>query len=65
MPGPVIKQLTVENAGTLKIGKVNIDGNDRPMVAYNVASILTIMIFNGGKLVKQFTGLHLQSKGKL
>jgi thioredoxin-like negative regulator of GroEL len=32
-------------------------------MAYNVASIPTIMIFNGGKLVQQFMGV--QSKAKL
>jgi len=63
MIGPVIEELAVENAGTFKVGKVNVDDNSRLAMAYNVASIPTIMIFNGGKLVQQFMGV--QSKAKL
>jgi thioredoxin 1 len=63
MIGPVIEELAAENAGTFKVGKVNVDDNNRLAMAYNVASIPTIMIFNGGKLVQQFMGV--QSKAKL
>ena len=61
--GPVIEELAAENAGTFKVGKVNVDDNNRLAMAYNVASIPTIMIFSGGKLVQQFMGV--QSKAKL
>ncbi len=63
MIGPVIEELAAENAGSFKVGKVNVDENSRLAMAYNVASIPTIMIFNGGKLVQQFMGV--QSKAKL
>ena len=63
MIGPVIEELAAENEGTFKVGKVNVDDNNRLAMAYNVASIPTIMIFNGGKLVQQFMGV--QSKAKL
>ncbi|MFM7244991.1 MAG: thioredoxin family protein, partial [Planctomycetaceae bacterium] len=63
MIGQVIEELAAENAGTFKMGKVNVDDNNRLAMAYNVASIPTIMIFNGGKLVQQFMGV--QSKAKL
>jgi thioredoxin 1 len=63
MIGPVIEELAAENAGTFKVGKVNVDDNNRLAMTYNVASIPTIMIFNGGKLVQQFMGV--QSKTKL
>ena len=63
MIGPTIEELAVENAGSFRIGKVNVDDNGRLAMAYNVASIPTIMIFNGGKLVQQFMGV--QSKAKL
>ena len=57
MIGPVIEELADENAGTFKVGKVNVDDNNRLAMTYNVASIPTIMIFNGGKLVQQFMGV--------
>ena len=63
MIGPVIEELAAENAGTFKVGKVTVDDNNRLAMTYNVASIPTIMIFHGGKLVQQFMGV--QSKAKL
>lgn len=63
MIGPTIEELSAENAGTFKVGKVNVDENNRLAMTYNVASIPTIMIFKGGQLVNQFMGV--QSKTKL
>jgi thioredoxin 1 len=63
MIGPVIEELSAENAGSFKVGKVNVDDNNRLAMTYNVASIPTIMIFNKGQLVQQFMGV--QSKAKL
>jgi thioredoxin 1 len=63
MIGPTIEELSAENAGTFKVGKVNVDENNRLAMTYNVASIPTIMIFKGGQLVNQFMGV--QSKAKL
>ena len=63
MIGPVIEELSAENATSCRIGKVNVDENNRLAMTYNVASIPTIMIFKGGQLVNQFMGV--QSKTKL
>ncbi len=63
MIGPVIEELAVENAGTFKVGKVNVDENQQLAMNYNVASIPAIMIFSGGQLVQQMMGV--QSKAKL
>ena len=63
MIGPVIEELAAENAGSCKVGKVNVDDNNGLAMNYNVASIPTIMIFSGGQLVQQFMGV--QSKAKL
>jgi len=63
MIGPVIEELAAENEGTFRVGKVNVDDNNRLAMNYNVASIPTIMIFSGGRLVQQFMGV--QSKAKL
>lgn len=63
MIGPTIEELSAENAGTFKVGKVNVDENSRLAMTYNVASIPTIMIFKSGKLVNQFMGV--QSKARL
>jgi thioredoxin 1 len=62
MIGPVIEELSVENAGSFKVGKVNVDENSRLAMAYNVASIPTIMIFSGGKLVQQMMGVQPKAR---
>ena len=58
MIGPVVEELAVENAGSFKVGKVNVDDNNRLAMTYNVASIPTIMVFSGGRLVQQFMGVQ-------
>jgi thioredoxin 1 len=62
MIGPVIEELSVENTGSFKVGKVNVDENSRLAMAYNVASIPTIMIFSGGKLVQQMMGVQPKAR---
>jgi thioredoxin 1 len=62
MIGPVIEELAAENAGSFKVGKVNVDDNSRLAMTYNVASIPTIMIFSGGRLVQQFMGVQPKAK---
>ena len=62
MIGPVIEELSAENAGSFKVGKVNVDDNNRLAMTYNVASIPTIMIFSGGRLVQQFMGVQPKAK---
>jgi thioredoxin 1 len=44
------------------VGKVNVDDNSRLAMTYNVASIPTIMIFSGGRLVQQFMGVQPKAK---
>jgi len=62
MIGPVIEELSLENAGSFKVGKVNVDENSRLAMTYNVASIPTIMIFSGGKLVQQMMGVQPKAR---
>ena len=62
MIGPVIEELSAENAGTFKVGKVNVDENNRLAMTYNVASIPTIMIFSGGRLVQQMMGVQPKAR---
>jgi len=62
MIGPVIEELSAENAGSFKVGKVNIDENNRLAMTYNVASIPTIMIFSGGRPVQQMMGVQPKAR---
>jgi len=60
--GPVIEELSAENAGTCRVGKVNVDDNQSLAASYNVQSIPAIMIFSGGRLVQQFMGLQPKAR---
>jgi thioredoxin 1 len=62
MIGPVIEELSVENSGSFKVGKVNVDENNGLAMTYNVASIPTIMIFSGGQLVQQLMGVQPKAR---
>jgi thioredoxin 1 len=62
MIGPTIEELSAENAGSFRVGKVNVDENSNLAMTYNVASIPTIMIFSGGRLVQQFMGVQPKAK---
>lgn len=55
--GPTIEQISVDLAGKVKVGKVNVD--DEPALAnsYRISSIPTVMLFKGGKAAGQVVGL--------
>jgi thioredoxin 1 len=59
---PVIHELATENAGTVKVGKLDTDQNGRTAVAYGIQSIPTIMIFKGGQVVQRTMGVQAKSK---
>jgi thioredoxin 1 len=62
MIAPVVEELSKENLGTFKIGKVNIDDNPDVAMNYNVSSIPTLMIFKGGEVVERFVGVQPKSR---
>ncbi len=62
MIAPVVEELSNENQGTFKIGKVNIDDNPDVAMNYNVSSIPTLMIFKGGEVVERFVGVQPKSR---
>ena len=62
MIAPVIEQLAAENAGTVKIGKLNIDDSPGAAQSYGVSSIPTLMIFKGGEVVERFVGVQPKTR---
>ena len=57
MIAPVIDEIARETAGTIKVGKVNIDDNQSLSVRYNVRAIPTLLLFKNGQVVDQVTGM--------
>jgi thioredoxin 1 len=62
MIAPLVEELASENAGSLKVAKINID--DVPSVAtkYGVSSIPTLMVFKGGEVVERFVGVQPKNR---
>ena len=60
--GPVIEDIAQE-VTSAKIGKLNVDDNQKTAQAYGVMSIPTLKIFKGGQVVKELVGV--QSKETL
>ncbi|MBM4342014.1 MAG: thioredoxin [Deltaproteobacteria bacterium] len=56
MVGPIVDQLADEYAGRVKVGKVDVDSNQRIAASYHISSIPTLMVFKGGQVVEQVLG---------
>ena len=53
---PFMEQLADEYAGQLKVGKLDVDANQRTAAQFNVRSIPTVLFFKNGKVVDQVIG---------
>jgi thioredoxin 1 len=59
---PMIDELAAENAGGVKVGKVNIDDNQQSAMNYGVEAIPTLIIFKGGQPVQKFQGIPAKAR---
>ena len=57
MIAPILDEIAKEKAGTIKVGKVNVDENQSLSMRYNVRAIPTLLFFKGGELRDQITGM--------
>jgi len=57
---PILGELSTELADQVTIAKVNVDDNPDLAMRYNVMSIPTLLVFNGGEVQKRLVG----AKGK-
>jgi thioredoxin 1 len=56
MVAPVLEEIAAENGEKLTIAKIDIDENPNTPRDYQVMSIPTLILFQGGKPVKQIVG---------
>jgi thioredoxin 1 len=63
MVEPVLDELSIEYAGRLKVGKLNVDQNPRTPQRYQVVGVPTFVVFQTGEAVQRKTGA--QSKQQL
>jgi len=53
---PILEEIALEHAQTLRIVKLNVDENPKVAASYGIVSIPTMSVFQGGQLVKQIIG---------
>ena len=58
MQGPIVEEVAKAMEGKAVVGKVNVDENPQSAGKYGVMSIPTLIIFKGGKPVKQMVFNH-------
>jgi thioredoxin 1 len=56
MVAPVLEEIAAENGEKLTVAKLDIDENPNTARDYQVMSIPTLILFQGGKPVKQIVG---------
>ena len=56
MVAPVLEEIAAENSDKLTVVKLNIDENPGVARDYQIMSIPTMAVFQGGKIVKQIVG---------
>lgn len=56
MVGPIVEQLAEEYAGEVKVGKLDVDSNQKTAMRFNVRSIPSILFFKDGQLVDTVVG---------
>ena len=59
---PLIEELSKENDGSAKVGKVNIDDNQQIAEKYGIMGIPTIIVFKNGEEVQRFSGVKPKSQ---
>ena len=59
---PMVEQLAAENAGAVKVGKVNIDDSPNCAQQYQISSIPTLIVFNGGQVASRFVGAQPKAR---
>lgn len=57
MIAPVLDEIAREKAGSVKVGKVNVDENQSLSFKYNIRAIPALLFFKNGQLRDQVTGV--------
>ncbi len=63
MIAPILSEIAGDNAGNITIAKLNVDENPDIAMRFNVMSIPTLLVFQGGEVRKRLVGA--KGKGQL
>ena len=56
MIAPVLEEIAAENAGQIKVGKLDVDNNQNTAFRYGVQSIPTLILFKDGDEAERIVG---------
>ena len=59
---PVLHEIAEENAGTLKVGKINVDEQMELAMRFQVSSIPMLVVFKDGKIVAKSVGYRSKAE---
>jgi thioredoxin 1 len=59
---PMIEELARDNAGEVKITKVNVDDSRKLAMTYEVYNIPTLILFKNGEVVDRMVGIPAKSR---
>ena len=62
MLAPVLHEIAEENAGALKVGKINVDEQMELAMRFQVSSIPMLVVFKDGKVVAKSVGYRSKSE---
>ena len=62
MIAPTLAEIAAENAGKLKVGKVNVDEQMELAMQFGVTSIPMLVVMEGGKIVNKAVGAMPKAK---
>ena len=62
MLAPVLHEIAEENAGTLKVGKINVDEQMELAMRFQVSSIPMLVVFKDGKAVAKSVGYRSKAE---
>ena len=62
MIDPIVKQLSDEWQGKVKVVKLDADQNPNLLIQYGVMGIPTLMLFKGGEIKERMTGFQPKEK---
>lgn len=57
MIAPILDEIAAETKGRFKVAKIDVDQNPALADAFSIRSIPTLLVFKGGQVVEQITGL--------
>jgi len=60
--GPILEEIAAENAGKVKVAKINVDENPSLAQRFGIRGIPTMMFFKGGEAIGTIVGAAMKDR---